>query len=188
MATEEQLEPAHAGTPARSAVDPAAGRWSGDRATGTALLSGWALYISVVAASNLSDLLSSFGWHDWAFRSRNLGYIAKATEVYLREPVVNQVLLAAVIVWETLAAVLLWRAAASWARTRPDRLARARTGLVVLTLLWFGFGIATELLVAYDRGVDESVYWVLAVAVLTTLLTIERVVALPAARSDERVG
>ena len=149
--------------------------WAGDRLVGATLLAGWALYISVVTASNLSDLMSSFGWEHWPFASGNLDYIAKATEIYVRLPVFNQVLLALVIVWEALAAVLLWRSALSWIRVRPDRRARARLGLMTLAMLWFAFGIATELLVAYDRGIDETAFWTLSIAVLASLITTELV-------------
>jgi hypothetical protein len=45
--------------------------------------------------------------------------------------------------------------------------------LLLLSLLWFAFTICTEILIAYERGVDESQYWTLAIAVLVSLLVIE---------------
>ena len=139
----------------------------------SALLAAWALYITVVTASNLTDLFSSFGWETWAFRSGNLAFIATATRIYFHSMQVNQALLALVIVWEGTAAVLLWLAALRWARAGQAALTRARQGLVLLGLLWFGFAISTELFVAYDRGVNESAFWTLAIAVLATVITLE---------------
>ena len=45
--------------------------------------------------------------------------------------------------------------------------------MLLLSLLWFAFAICTEIFIAYERGVDESQYWTLAVAVLVTLVVIE---------------
>ncbi|HWF21776.1 MAG TPA: DUF2165 family protein [Acidimicrobiales bacterium] len=143
-----------------------------ERVAGTLLLAGWALYMTVVTASNVTDLMQSFGWVHWTFRSGNLAYIAMTTKVYFHTRAVNQVLLAIAIVWEGTAAVLLWYAALRWARSR-SALAQARRGLLLLSLLWFAFAICTEIFIAYERGVNESQYWTLAIAVLVTLVVIE---------------
>ena len=140
---------------------------------GAALLAGWALYITVVTASNLTDLFWSFHWENWAFRSGNLAYIATATRIYFRTEQANQALLALVIAWEGAAAALVWLAALRWARGSRAALACARRGLVTLGLLWFGFAISAEIFVAYDRGVNESAYWILATAVLVTVAVLE---------------
>ena len=68
--------------------------------------------------------------------------------------------------------MLLWRAAMRWTRSRTA-LAPARGGLLLLSLLWFAFAICTEIFIAYERGVDESQYWTLAIAVLVTLVVIQ---------------
>jgi hypothetical protein len=140
---------------------------------GALLLAAWALCITVVTASNLTDLFSSFGWEHWAFRSGNLAYITKATSIYFHDVQANQALLALVIVWEGASATLLWLAALRWARAGEAALAGARRGLVLLGLLWFGFAISTEFFIAYDRGVNESAYWTLATAILATVITLE---------------
>jgi hypothetical protein len=85
----------------------------------------------------------------------------------------NQILLAGAIAWEGTAAVLLWKAAMSMRTGAAGAIAAARLGLTVLGLLWFAFAIATELLIAYDRGVNESMYWTLATAVLATLIAVQ---------------
>jgi hypothetical protein len=155
--------------------------WLEDRSTpGLLLVTGWAAYITVVTASNLSELLWSFGWVDWSFRSGNLGYIHDATEIYFDSRAVNQLLLAGAMLWEATAAVLLWRAAALWLKRAPRVRSAAAAGLLVLSALWFAFAIGTEAFVAYDRGIDESAYWVLAAATLASLL-----VTVWSARSDE---
>src|SRR5215471_1836507 len=107
-------------------------------AAGPMLLAGWALYITIVTASNLTDLFWSFHWENWAFRSGNLAYIASATRIYFTTEQANQALLALVTAWEGVAAVLLWLAALRWARGGEAALACARHGLVTLGLLWFG--------------------------------------------------
>lgn len=140
---------------------------------GALLLAAWALYITVITASNLTDLFSSFGWEHWAFRSGNLAYITKATSIYFHNVHANQALLALVILWEGVSAILLWLAALHWARAGSAALAGARRGLILLALLWFGFAISTEFFIAYDRGVNESAYWTLATAILATLITLE---------------
>lgn len=147
--------------------------WKKTNLASSLLLAGWALYITVVTASNLSDLFWSFHWENWAFRSGNLAYIATATRIYFKTEQANQALLALVIVWEGTAVVFLWLAALRWARGGEAALACARRGLVLLGLLWFGFAISAEFFVAYDRGVNESAYWILATAVLATMAVLE---------------
>jgi hypothetical protein len=73
---------------------------------------------------------------------------------------------------EATAAVLLWYGAIAWKGTAWRTIGAAEAGLVVIALLWMAFAIATELFVAYDRGVNESAYWMLAVANLVTLVVL----------------
>jgi hypothetical protein len=147
--------------------------WLGDRRVACVLcLAGWATYISLVTASNLTELMHSFGWVSWTFRSGNLDFIGTATKIYVSSRAVNQVLLAGVIAWEGLSAVLFWRATVRYASAQRDGLPAARAALVLLGSLWFAFAIATELFVAYDRGINESSYWTLATAILATLVVL----------------
>jgi hypothetical protein len=139
---------------------------------GALLVTGWAVYMTVVVASNLTDLLTSFGWLHTAFRSGNLAFIQTATRVYFHSRPVDQVLLGGVLVWEASAAALLWYGAIAWNGTVWRTMGAAEAGLVVIALLWVTFAITTEIFVAYDRGVNESAYWVLAVANLVTLLVV----------------
>ncbi|MFJ8763106.1 hypothetical protein [Streptomyces cyaneofuscatus] len=131
------------------------------------------MYITVVTASNVSELFWSFHVESWEFRSGNLSYIASATRIYFDNEQANQALLAVVIVWEAAAAALLWLAGWHWVRGTMAALVYARRGLLLLGLLWFAFAISTEATVAYDRGVNESAYWTLATALLATILVLE---------------
>jgi hypothetical protein len=139
---------------------------------GTLLVSGWAVYLTVVVGSNVTDLLVSFRWVHTSFRSGNLAFVETATRIYFRSQVVDQILLAGVVIWEASAAALLWYGAIAWYRSVAVRAAAAEAGLIVLALLWMAFAVATEVFVAYDRGVNESTYWTLAIAALATLLTL----------------
>ena len=142
------------------------------RALGALLVGGWAVYLTVVVASNVTDLLVSFGWIQTSFRSGNLAFIATATRIYFRSRPVDQILLAGVVIWEAGAAALLWYGAIAWYRGGAMRTAAAEAGLIGLALLWMAFAVATEVFVAYDRGVNESAYWALVIAVLATVLTL----------------
>ena len=82
------------------------------RAASTLLVAAWAIFITVVTASNVTELLHSLGVWGPVFRSGNLGFLTVATAIYGFSEGVNQLLLAAVILWEGGAMLLLWRAAA----------------------------------------------------------------------------
>jgi predicted small integral membrane protein len=142
------------------------------RTFGALLVAGWAVYTTVVVASNLSDLLASFGWIHPAFRSGNLAFIQTATRIYFHSRPIDQLLLGCVVVWETGAAALLWYGAVAWTGTVWRTVGAAEAGLIVTALLWVAFATATEVFVAYDRGVNESAYWVLAIANLVTLVVV----------------
>lgn len=142
------------------------------RTFGALLVAGWAIYTTVVVASNLTDLLASFGWIHTAFRSGNLAFIQTATRIYFHSRPIDQALLGCVVLWEAAAAALLWYGAVAWSATIWRTVGAAEAGLIVIALLWMALATATEIFVAYDRGVNESAYWVLAVANLITLVVV----------------
>jgi hypothetical protein len=142
------------------------------RTLGGLLVAGWAIYLTVVVVSNGTDLLESFGWIHTAFHSGNLAFIQTATRVYFHSRPIDQVLLGGVLVWEVSAAALLWYGAIAWGGKVWRTVGAAEAGLIVIALLWVAFAIATEIFVAYDRGVNESAYWVLAIANLVTLVVV----------------
>lgn len=151
---------------------PLLGGFSHRRIFGALLVTGWAVYVTVVVASNLTDLLTSFGWIHTSFRSGNLAFIETATRIYFRSRPVDQVLLGGVIIWEASAAAILWYGAIVWYRSASVRVAVAEVGLSIVALLWVAFAIATEIFIAYDRGVSESSFWVLTIASLVTVLAL----------------
>lgn len=151
---------------------PLLARLTHPRILGALLLIGWAIYLTVVVASNATDLLASFGWIHTSFRSRNVSFIMTTTQIYFRSQTVDQILLGCVLVWEAGAAALLWYGALDWYRSASARVAAAEGGLIVIALLWMAFAIATELFVAYERGVNESTYWVLMIGNLATILVL----------------
>ena len=142
------------------------------RVLGALLLIGWAIYLTVVVASNATDLLASFGSIHTSFRSGNVAFIKTATQIYFRSLAVDQILLGCVLVWEAGAAALLWYGALDWYRSASARVAVAEAGLIVTTVLWMAFAIATEIFVAYERGINESAYWALVIANLATILVL----------------
>ncbi len=144
------------------------------RTLGFVLLLVWAVYFTVIAAGNLSDLLWSFGWIDLDFRSGNLHWVTVSTSIYFDSRAADQVLLAGAIAFEATGAVLLWRAFIAWAKGAPTAQAAARAGLIVATSLWFVFAIITELTVSYERGNNESDYWVICASSLASLIVIDR--------------
>jgi len=147
--------------------------WLEDRRTlGFGLLLLWAVYFAVIAFGNLSELLWSFGWIDWADRSGNLHWIAVTTEIFVESRALNQLLLGGAILIEAAASVLLWRALVLWVKKAPSAQAAARGGLLVATTVWFTYAIITELTVSYQRGNNESDYWVICSSSLATFLVI----------------
>ncbi|MGN6166954.1 MAG: hypothetical protein ACTHQQ_02110 [Solirubrobacteraceae bacterium] len=141
------------------------------RTLGGLLVIGWAIYLTVVVASNATDLLVSLGWISTRFHSGNLAFIRTATRIYFRSQPIDQILLGCVLVWEASAAGLLWYGALAW-KKGDLRFAAAEAGLLVVTLLWVAFAIVTEAFIAYDRGVNESMFWVLAIASLLTVIVL----------------
>ena len=135
-------------------------------------MTGWAIYLTVVVASNATDLLVSLGWIRTQFHSGNLAFIRTATRIYFRSQPVDQILLGCVLVWEASAAGLLWYGALAWRKGDLQRFAATEAGLLVITLLWVAFAIVTEVFVAYHRGVNESMFWLLAIVSLLTLVVV----------------
>jgi hypothetical protein len=53
-----------------------------------------------------------------------------------------------------------------------DLIRGGRPGWATVIGALLAFAVATEVFVAYDRGVNESTYWTLAIAALATVLTL----------------
>jgi hypothetical protein len=135
------------------------------------LLLFWATWLTVVFLSNLADAGKAWGLlgEPWAFASGNWRLVQEATARYGTSAAVNVALFAGVILWEGLAAVLFWRAGLSFRGGNSTRKA-VYLAFTTSLLLWGGFLVADELLVAYPL---EGTHLRLFVAHLVTLLAVE---------------
>jgi hypothetical protein len=131
----------------------------------------WALWISVVVAMNVGDVLKAMGIlpADWKLASGNYHAIVDVTKVYGTPHWLDMVLLLGVILWEGVAAALFW-----WARARYRDGHRSRWRAVYLAfsslLALFGTFILTdELFHAYKVEGDHRGIAVLLLASLLAL-------------------
>jgi len=117
-----------------------------------ALLGFWCLYFAIVTLSNLTDLLRSL--HvlpaDWAWISGNLAFIAPSTAKIGVPAGLSPVLLAGVIVWQSLASFLFWRAL-----RRGDRESMGPAFMVSLSL-WATFILLDEILLIFETGAEAT--------------------------------
>jgi hypothetical protein len=135
------------------------------------LLFFWALWLTVVFLSNLTDAGKEVGLlgESWAFASGNGKLIQETTARYKIPVAVNAILFAGVILWQGVAAVLFWRAGWSF---RGSSWARKAVYLAFTTslLLWSAFLVADEVFIAYPL---ERTHLRLFVAHLVTLLAVD---------------
>jgi hypothetical protein len=119
------------------------------------LVGFWAMFFSLVALTNLVDLLGALGAVDWRFLdSGNYEYLRSAVTVYDVGPAVTKVMLAGAFAIELVAAVMFWRALLTLgpgARAMRAALAAVCFG----TGVWIAFVFMTEFFTAYD---SESVF------------------------------
>jgi hypothetical protein len=136
------------------------------------LLAGWALWLTVVFATNLLDGLKALALlpGSWAFASGNYGFVAETTGRYGTPAWVNGLLFAGVIAWEGAAAVLFWAACCTFkvrGKRNPTALYAAFTAGLSL---WLAFALADEVFISYPI---EGTHLRLFVAQLVTLLAVE---------------
>ena len=132
------------------------------------LLGFWCLYFAIVTLSNLTDLLRSL--HvlpaDWAWISGNLAFITTSTAKIGVPAGLSPVLLAGVIVWQSLASLLFWRAL-----RRGDR-ASMGPAFVVSLSLWATFILLDEILLIFETGA-EATHLRLFIAELVSLCVLQ---------------
>ncbi|QDU60700.1 hypothetical protein Pan216_15490 [Planctomycetes bacterium Pan216] len=135
-----------------------------------ALLWFWAVWLSVVVATNGCDLLKHWtilpAW--WAFASGNYAAVAKVTSVYPGSSWISVLLFLGVIAWEGLAAILFWRAVVLWMRQREPAYAAVNVAIAVSMSLWAAFLVAEEVYV--DFSVSSTHRQLLALSLLTLLV------------------
>ena len=136
------------------------------RLLGPGLLGFWALYFSIVALSNLTDLLGSVHLlpAGWRWVSGNLAFIAASTGKFGVPPWLNPVLLAGVVAWEALAAVLFWRAA------REPGGRWLGPAFVAGLGLWATFILLDEVLLIFETGAEATHLRLLIAQLLTLIL------------------
>jgi len=128
------------------------------------LLLFWAVWLTVVLATNVGDALKELALLDpgWRFASGNYGFIAATTARYGVPAAVNAVLFLGVILWQGVAAGLFWRAVGGGCRY---------AAFTSSLMLWAAFAVADELFIAYPL---EGTHLRLFIAQLVTLLVIEQ--------------
>jgi hypothetical protein len=145
------------------------------------LLFFWAVWLSVVLATNVLDGCKALGWpgEGWSFASGNYRLLAETTARYGTPAWVNGALFLGVIAWEGAAALLFWLA---WLRFRGREEGR-RTVYAAFTLglgLWSAFAVADEIFLSYAL---EGTHLRLFTAQLATLLAVELLPDRPAGGS-----
>ena len=132
----------------------------------------WALYFTIVLASNLADALQALGAlpDSFPFVSGNYGFIARVTGIYGTPAIVNAVLYLGVLVWEAVAAALFWQALRRWGSA--SGLEAVDRAFTVSAGLWAAFVLMDELFIAYEIPGLEATHVRLFVASLVSLLAV----------------
>lgn len=133
----------------------------------------WAIWLSVVLASNVCDALVQLGAlpATWPFASGNYAAIVKVTSRYAVPSTVLSGLFLGVILWEGIGTVLFWRAAVVARRAGTGRdavYAAFGCGLALMA----AFVITDEVCIVYDL---EASHLRLFMAMLVSVLFIELV-------------
>lgn len=152
----------------RSSAGAVRGRPRPAAASSRLLLLLWAVWLSVVLATNVVDGCKALGLlgEGWVFASGNYRFLAETTARYGTPAWVNGVLFLGVVCWEGLAALLFW---AAFARG-PSRRGSLYAAFIASLTLWGAFLVADEVCIAYPV---EATHLRLLTAQLVTLLAIE---------------
>jgi hypothetical protein len=142
-----------------------------NRSDGSSLLSKcvigfWALYFSLVVATNTVDLLKAIGAapSDWTFASGDYQSIVDVTSRYGVPRTVTLFMFVGVILWEGIAAAMFWERliveSNRWSPSIP---------FVVSVALWFAFVLADEFFIEYKF---ESAHRQLAILTLVSWMVV----------------
>jgi hypothetical protein len=118
-----------------------------------ALLSFWAIWFSIVLASNVADGLREAGLlpPGWRFTSGNFALVADSLAIYSLSRTWAAVLFALVLVLELTATSLFWRAALAPQLRSADAKSKIRQAFIAAIGLICGFLLFDEVLVVYRR-------------------------------------
>lgn len=133
------------------------------------LLLFWTMFFTMVALTNLIDLVGELGIFEWTFlNSGNFEYLRSVVKVYEVGPTLTKILLAGAFLIELIAAAFFWRALVLFGRSSSGRQVTF-TAICWGTLVWTSFVFMTEFFVAYG---SESVFRELMVIMIATGLAI----------------
>ncbi len=129
----------------------------------------WTMYFTVVALTNLVDLLDEFNVLSWTFlNSGNFDYLRSVVGVYDVSSGLTKFLLIGAFLIELVAAALFWRALILFGRSSSGRHV-TYTAICWGTLVWISFVFMTEFFVAYG---SESPFRELLMIMVATALSI----------------
>ena len=117
----------------------------------------WALWLSIVLASNLADGLKAAGAlpEGWVFASGNYRLMLKLTGVYHTPKWIVAGLFCGVLIWEGVASVLFWRAVSGFKRTGAEDLSRVYAAFCVSLGLWAALLVSDEIFLAFKVSTIE---------------------------------
>jgi hypothetical protein len=137
------------------------------------LLSFWAIWFSVVLASNVVDGLREAGLlhPGWRFTSGNFALVAESLAVYSLSRTCAAVMFALVLALELAAACLFWRATLASRLLSPDAKSKILQAFLAGIGLFSAFLVFDEVLVIYRRFPTlETAHFVILCALLLSLL------------------
>ena len=125
------------------------------------LLLFWALWLSVVVATNVLNSLQALSVLPASFKfvSGNWPWINQTMDPLGVPRVLQALMFAGVIVWEGLAAVLFWRAFAAYRGRSLLQEPTVIAACAVNLALWAAFQVLDEVFLAYQpQGVHRAVF------------------------------
>ena len=139
-----------------------------------ALLLFWALWLSVVSASNAVDALEGTGILSpgWRFASGNFALVAESLSIYSLPQIWAAVLFSLVLFVELASSALFWRAALDPNPLSPHAQPRILYPFFVGIGLFCAFLVFDEVLLVYRRfpGLETTHFAVLSALVLSLIL------------------
>ncbi len=135
------------------------------------LLLFWAVWLSLVTATNLFDAMKQLDLlpEGFTLASYNFALVVETVGAHGVPAAVAAFLFAGVIAWEALASILFWRAWAACRRGEPGTAQEVTQAFVVGLALWAAFLIATEATVNY---VTAATHKSTLIAQLATLVVV----------------
>ena len=140
------------------------------------LLLFWAIWFSIVLASNAADGLRESGLlsTDWPFVSGNFSLLAESVAIYSLPRAFAALLFSLVLVLQLAAASLFWRAALEPEPFSQHARFEILSPFIAGAFLFCGFLVFDEALLVYRRfPALETTHFVILLALLLTLLLVQ---------------